>query len=77
MGAGQCSQCGAGVQAKANNPAFPFCSARCKWVDLSKWIGGEYRIAVGSEESERDAPVAGQAGGYQPQGAPSAPEEVN
>ena len=24
---------------------FPFCSERCKLVDLGKWFGEEYRIA--------------------------------
>lgn len=23
----------------------PFCSARCQLVDLSKWLGEEYRVA--------------------------------
>lgn len=23
----------------------PFCSRRCKDVDLSRWLGGDYRIA--------------------------------
>jgi hypothetical protein len=27
---------------------FPFCSERCKMVDLGRWLEGEYRI--GSEE---------------------------
>jgi endogenous inhibitor of DNA gyrase (YacG/DUF329 family) len=22
----------------------PFCSERCKWLDLAKWMDGEYRI---------------------------------
>ena len=26
------------------NPARPFCSERCRWVDLSKWLGGEYAL---------------------------------
>ncbi|HVC19471.1 MAG TPA: DNA gyrase inhibitor YacG [Vicinamibacterales bacterium] len=27
------------------DPAWrPFCSERCKWLDLARWIGGEYRI---------------------------------
>jgi endogenous inhibitor of DNA gyrase (YacG/DUF329 family) len=25
-------------------PDLPFCSNRCKMVDLSRWLGGEYRI---------------------------------
>ena len=26
------------------NPWGPFCSERCKMVDLGKWLGEEYRI---------------------------------
>ncbi len=26
-------------------PFGPFCSERCKMVDLGKWLGGEYRLA--------------------------------
>jgi endogenous inhibitor of DNA gyrase (YacG/DUF329 family) len=27
------------------DPLGPFCSDRCKMVDLSKWLGEEYRIS--------------------------------
>lgn len=27
-------------------PNFPFCSARCKSIDLGKWFGEEYKISV-------------------------------
>ncbi len=30
---------------RSENRAYPFCSARCRLIDLSKWLGGEYRIA--------------------------------
>lgn len=26
-------------------PIGPFCSGRCKWVDLGKWLGEEYCIS--------------------------------
>ena len=29
----------------ANNPFRPFCSERCKMIDLGKWASGEYRIS--------------------------------
>jgi hypothetical protein len=28
----------------AENPWFPFCSERCKLVDLGRWLGEAYRI---------------------------------
>jgi len=28
-----------------DEPFGPFCSERCKIIDLGKWLGGEYRIS--------------------------------
>jgi len=30
---------------EATNTDFPFCSDRCRVIDLGKWASGEYRIA--------------------------------
>jgi endogenous inhibitor of DNA gyrase (YacG/DUF329 family) len=30
--------------AKDGNPRFPFCSERCRLIDLGRWIDEEYRI---------------------------------
>jgi endogenous inhibitor of DNA gyrase (YacG/DUF329 family) len=35
---------------KATDPEFPFCSGRCREVDLGKWASGAYVIAVPLEE---------------------------
>jgi endogenous inhibitor of DNA gyrase (YacG/DUF329 family) len=38
------------------NPWRPFCSERCKLIDLGKWATEEYRIPgdkVGEEEKEK------------------------
>jgi endogenous inhibitor of DNA gyrase (YacG/DUF329 family) len=32
------------VPPRAVNRAAPFCSDRCRLVDLAKWLGEEYRI---------------------------------
>lgn len=32
---------------RAGNPAFPFCSPRCKLVDLGRWLGEDYRVPGG------------------------------
>jgi uncharacterized protein len=43
-------------------PDWPFCSKRCKLVDLGRWLGGNYRIEspLGEEHqdetSESDSP---------------------
>jgi endogenous inhibitor of DNA gyrase (YacG/DUF329 family) len=44
----KCPRCGREVTygAVADVPAFPFCSQRCKLVDLDKWFEGEYRIST-------------------------------
>jgi uncharacterized protein len=39
-----CPVCGKPVAPREENPAFPFCSDRCRFVDLGKWLGEEYRI---------------------------------
>jgi len=33
------------VRPRRENRAFPFCSDRCRLIDLSKWLGEDYRIA--------------------------------
>lgn len=29
---------------RPGNRSYPFCSDRCRLIDLSKWMGEEYRI---------------------------------
>lgn len=41
------------------DPWFPFCSERCKLVDLGQWLGEAYRIQ-GQTIAGEDAPVARQ-----------------
>jgi endogenous inhibitor of DNA gyrase (YacG/DUF329 family) len=59
--ASRCPSCRRAVLPRAKNPCFPFCSDRCRLVDLGKWLGGEYRIPVApppeSEQPERVSPV--------------------
>jgi uncharacterized protein len=39
----RCPQCRKETS-KQDNPFFPFCSERCKLVDLDKWLSGDYLI---------------------------------
>ncbi len=47
-----------------DNPSRPFCSERCKLLDLGKWVDEEYRVpgkpvspeAVEETETEQDVP---------------------
>ncbi len=33
-------------------PDFPFCSRRCRLIDLGRWLGEEYGIACADGEGE-------------------------
>ena len=50
-----CPICNASVKPRAENPSFPFCTSRCKMIDLGKWVNEEYRIPVEGDELEDDA----------------------
>ena len=32
-------------QVKAQDPEFPFCSERCRLIDLGKWASGTYVVS--------------------------------
>lgn len=49
-----CPICGAMVKARAENSAFPFCSTRCKTIDLGKWLSEEYRVPGAPVEPGED-----------------------
>ena len=54
--AARCPVCREQVAARVENPAFPFCSARCKQIDLGRWLQEDYRIQVTPDETERSLP---------------------
>lgn len=33
-------------------PEAPFCSPRCRTIDLGRWLGGDYRIPADEEGSD-------------------------
>jgi endogenous inhibitor of DNA gyrase (YacG/DUF329 family) len=39
-------------QGPAEWPQFPFCSARCRLIDLGRWLGEDYRFAASQAEEE-------------------------
>ena len=45
-------------ESQAGKPGsyFPFCSERCKLIDLGRWLGGRYQIPV-VEKDESDSPA--------------------
>jgi hypothetical protein len=50
-----CPRCGAPVRWGTESPFRPFCSERCKMIDLGAWASEEYRVAVKGEEEHENA----------------------
>ncbi|HEX9101281.1 MAG TPA: DNA gyrase inhibitor YacG [Polyangia bacterium] len=57
MKAVRCPTCKKDVAPDAKS--FPFCSERCRLVDLGNWLDGRYRIASQNDERKPDDPDAG------------------
>ena len=47
-----CPQCGKEIVWDTGNRFRPFCSERCKLIDLGKWANEEYRV----EQREQELP---------------------
>lgn len=39
----------------ATMPDYPFCSSRCRLIDLGRWLGEAYRIPAPASEGEGPA----------------------
>ena len=50
----KCPTCKRPSPPRAENKAFPFCSERCRLIDLGGWLSESYRVPVKPEETERD-----------------------
>jgi hypothetical protein len=53
----RCPICGKEISADKDrrlNPYRPFCSARCRWIDLGNWLDGVYSLEM-QEKKESDA----------------------
>jgi endogenous inhibitor of DNA gyrase (YacG/DUF329 family) len=62
----RCPICSKGMQIASIDdlPSFPFCSDRCRLIDLGRWADGSYavpesklRAAAGEEKDEGAAPL--------------------
>lgn len=51
----RCPRCGASTRLNAGNPWRPFCSERCKLVDLGQWFDERYAISGESEPQDETA----------------------
>ena len=70
---GRCPIC----RGKAEVAFRPFCSARCRDVDLGRWLGGGYAIAGGevdADEDGEDATAQRTAENRRPPGADDDPD---
>ena len=48
-----CPVCDDPVEGLDDNDAFPFCSTRCKRVDLGRWFDESYTIPMTPRTTER------------------------
>lgn len=39
---------------KSSDPVFPFCSERCRTIDLGKWASGDYVIPSPLPDAEEE-----------------------
>lgn len=49
-----CPRCGKEVAWVAENRYRPFCSQRCRQIDLGAWAAGEYRVPAVEEASDQE-----------------------
>jgi hypothetical protein len=54
MSASKCAICKKPVPPRAENASFPFCSRRCRAVDLGRWLGEEYRVPDRQVDEQED-----------------------
>lgn len=52
-----CPVCKQAAADRVDNPSAPFCSPRCKTVDLGKWLSGAYALPM-HDEAPNEAELA-------------------
>jgi endogenous inhibitor of DNA gyrase (YacG/DUF329 family) len=52
----KCPRCGKEAES-TENPHRPFCSERCRLIDLGNWISETYRIPQKDTDEEEDGSV--------------------
>ncbi|HEX4123419.1 MAG TPA: DNA gyrase inhibitor YacG [Tepidisphaeraceae bacterium] len=53
----QCPICKKPVESPADPNAktpYPFCSERCRLIDLGRWLGGKYQIPVRPDDDDSE-----------------------
>jgi endogenous inhibitor of DNA gyrase (YacG/DUF329 family) len=55
----RCPQCGTPVEWSAASAWRPFCSERCKTIDLGAWASEAYRVPAEEGPDDEDGGAAG------------------
>jgi endogenous inhibitor of DNA gyrase (YacG/DUF329 family) len=55
----RCPSCGKSTRYDASNADRPFCSNRCRTLDIAQWADESYRIPQKPETSDSDQGVKG------------------
>lgn len=50
-----CPMCGAGVPWTPESKWRPFCSERCKLIDLGQWAAEKYRVPGEAQDPDEDS----------------------
>jgi endogenous inhibitor of DNA gyrase (YacG/DUF329 family) len=54
----KCPVCGKEFEANLRSPFFPFCSKRCKLIDLGRWLDGSNNVpATEPEDAEEEEEI--------------------
>lgn len=57
----KCPTCGRQTEYSEKNPFRPFCSERCRLIDLGAWAEGAYTIKGKSMEGDDDLDISAEA----------------
>ena len=52
----RCPRCGLMIEYSTTNPYRPFCSERCKLIDLGQWANEDYKVPVQQVPGLEDLP---------------------
>jgi hypothetical protein len=58
-----CPNCGKAVAWTAASAFRPFCSERCKLIDLGAWAAEKYRVPVAEDKDRPEAALPGEPTG--------------
>lgn len=54
----KCPECGTELEVPDNHPVRPFCSKRCKLLDLGRWFNEEHRIPIQPSDAASSDPTS-------------------